>query len=71
MQKMSVDQKDWEVKFSAEKSTLETEIRILKNKLKDAETKIARLMDENKKIDELSQQRMKEIERWKQDNSNA
>lgn len=51
---MSVDQKDWEVKFSAEKSTLETEIRILKNKLKDAETKIARLMDENNRIDELS-----------------
>jgi hypothetical protein len=43
---------------------------LLQNKLKTLEQKISRLTEDNKKIDELSQQRMKEIENWKNQYNN-
>jgi predicted nucleic acid-binding Zn-ribbon protein len=51
--------------MSTFQAAFETEIKILKNKLKDYEQKVQRLQDENRKIEEQNQLRMKEIEQWK------
>jgi predicted nucleic acid-binding Zn-ribbon protein len=61
----TMNTKDLEIKFDAERSALHDEIRFHQGKIKDLEAQVKRLTDENRKIEQQSLLRKQEIEAWK------
>ena len=54
-----------EIKFNAERTSFQTEIMQLKQKIVDYENNIRNLKNENSSLQELSVERMREIENWR------